>query len=402
MRYSTMLFCMLLLVFFPAFAWGDDFSIVPSISVQEAYNTNIFLTATGIMKDFITTLSPGVEMVERTGRFDADLTLQLDELEYASYQGLSATNQMYNGSLGYRVSPLFGVSAAAGYMKNSNPTLTLNSVGPIGIVTTAVPWNHITYSLSSDYQFTEKTAGTLSYSNGRDYYDNPQYLSDTTRNVMAGLVYDLGKYCPSLKGRLNLGYNYYKYPDSQIDSITSTVGFSKDLDEIWSIQVDGGISNTWSKVLIPVQIVGFPVTLTIPVNNEGLGWVGDASLIYNGELGSGSLTYNRSITPAYGLNGAAEQNAAAISARYRFSYELSALFSAGYYTLKSLPSEFSAQTIDQQTFRFNPGVRYEFSKDMALESSYEYDVVHNPPSNAKEDRQIFSVRFYMQYPFFKK
>lgn len=398
MRYSAILFIMLLLVSFPAFAWGDDFSLVPSFSVQEQYNSNIFLTATGIKNDFITTLSPGVEMVDRTGRLDTDLSLHLDQLEYASSQGLNATNQMYNGSLRYLVSPLFGVSAGAGYTRNSNPTLgtTLST----NIVTTAVPWNHISYSLSSDYQFTEKTAGSVSYTYGRDYYQSSQFLSDTTQNVNAGLVYDLGKYIPTVKGRMNVGYSYYYYPGNRLDSVMGTVGFSKDFNEVWSVQADAGIRNTWSAIIIPIQIIGFG-SINVPVNTEGLGWVGDMSLNYNGELGSASLTYNRSLTPAYGLNGAAEQNALSLATRYRFSYELSASFSTSYFTLKSLASQFSAQEIDQQTFNINPRVRYEFSKDMALESSYEYDVINNPASNSKTKRQLFSVRFYVQHPFFK-
>ncbi len=398
MRYSTILFIMSLLVFFPAFAWGDDFSILPSISVQEAYNSNIFLTATNIRRDFITTLSPGVEMVDRTGRLDTDLSVHLDQLEYASSKGLNATNQTYKGSLRYLVSPLFGVSAAAGYSRNSNPTL--GTTVSTSIVTTAVPWNHISYSLSSDYQFTEKTAGTVSYSYGRDYYESSQYLSDTTQNVNAGLVYDLGKYLPTVKGRMNVGYSYYYYPDNKLDSVMGTVGFSKNFDEVWSAQVDAGLRNTWSSVIIPIEIIGYGL-INVPIKNEGWGWVGDASLNYNGEVGSGSLTYNRSLTPAYGLNGAAEQNALTAATQYQFSYELSALFSASYYTLKSFASQFSTQAINQETFTINPRLRYEFSKDMALESSYEYDKIRNSVSNTNESRQLFSVRFYMQHPFLK-
>jgi|SRR5208283_130270 len=389
----------LLVLLFPAFAWGDDFSLTPSLSVQEAYNSNILLSATDIRKDFITTLSPVVEMVDRTGRLDTDLLLHLDRLEYAENQGLSGTNQLYNGTLKYLVSPLLSVSGGAGYSRNANPTLL--GIGAAGFITTAVPWSHITYSGSAEYQFNEKTLGTLSYSNGRDYYENPNYLSDRTRNAGAGLVYDLGKYFPSVKGRMNVGYSYYAYPNTRINSAMCTVGLSKDFDEVWSFQVDGGINNTWSAVSIPVQIINFGLIM-VPVNKEGLGWVGDASLNYKGELGSGSLTFSRSLSPAYGLNGAAEQDALTLATQYQFSYELSALFSTSYNTLTSLGSEFSSQSISQQYFRINPGVRYEFSKNMALDASYEYDMVDNSAGNTKADRQLFSVRFYIQQPLFKK
>jgi predicted porin len=135
--------------------------------------------------------------------------------------------------------------------------------------------------------------------------------------------------------------------------------------------------------------------------DSGLGWVGNAGLHYKTEHGSGDLTYSRDIMPAYGLNGAAEQNAVAVSSQYRLTYEFSTLFSAGYYALTSTPGNLSLQVIKQHTFRVSPGVRYDFSKDVSLDLSYEYSTVDYPATKTEASRHLVSIRFTVQHAFFE-
>jgi predicted porin len=349
-------------------------------------------------------------MVNRTERLDTDLLVRLGRLDYSNSRGLNATNQAYNGKARYQLSPLFGVSAEAGYVKNSNPTLKVDSTG---IVTVTAPWNRITSALSADYQFAEKTAGVASYSYGRDYYDKPGYLDDISHDVNVGLVHDLGQYLPAVKGRVNMGYSYYYFPDSLTESVMGTVGFSKDFSEIWSIHVDGGSRITSSTItvtqLVPSayrvvngQAIPFGYhPARVELSNDGWGWVAKASLNYRGEQGNGDLTFIRDITPAYGLNGAAERNALTLTTRYRLTHELSMLFTTSCSVLRSNASEFSAQAIDQRTSYINAGVRYDFTKDSYLDTSYEYTRVEYRLSNTAANRQLISIRFYIQHSFFE-
>src|SRR5208283_1051126 len=119
------------------------------------------------------------------------------------------------------------------------------------------------------------------------------------------------------------------------------------------------------------------------------------------EHGGGNLSYSRNIIPAYGLNGAAEQNALSVSSQYRLTYEFSALFSIGYYTLNSAAGGLSSQVIKQNTFSVNPGVRYDFSRDVSLESSYGYTMVDYPATGTHANRHVVSVSLTMQHAFFE-
>ena len=405
MSYRLILLVIIMLAACPVFVWGNEFRILPSISVKEEYNSNVFVTPNDKKDDFITTISPGLEIVNRTERLDTDVLIRMDRIEYISNKDLSTTDQTYNGRLRYLATPLLSVSAEAGYVKDSRAD---RDIGTTGIVLSAVPRDRINSSLSADYQLTEKTSAGLSYIYGRDHYADPKFIGDTTHAINAGLVYDLGTYFPTLKGRLNTGYSYYSFLDSRIESFMGTVGFSRDFNEIWSIQVDGGVRRTSSDItttrLEPVYfyIFGFPIQIgnqlvKDQVKNAGWGWVGSASLNFKGEHGAGSLSLSRDVQPASGLGGATVRDSLVLSAQHNISYELLLLFNAGYFTNKSNAQEFSSQTINQRSFHFNPGVRYEFSKDMFMEGSYDYIMVDDMASKTNVDRHLYSLRLYIQH-----
>jgi hypothetical protein len=448
------LIVVLILLFCPWHAWGDEFRLVPSLGLKEEYTSNVLLVtqAEGVKKDFISIVSPGIEMVDRTERLDADLSAQLDRLDYSEHRDLSATNQAFNGKFAYRATPLFNISTGAGYSKNANPTLYTGSTGqgiqpgtiiqlggdqttssnppdtgqtntdqtntgqtdtgqtgqvvsasstPIPVVSLSV--KRFTASLSADYQFTEKTSAIGSYNYASDYYEEPAY-HDISHDVKAGIVYDFGTYLPTVKGRLNVGYTSFYLPDSRTFSTSCTIGMSRDFDELWSMDVDGGIRRTWSEVFTIGYVQDTSTTLQavqVREDNSGLGWVASVALNYRGERAQESLVYVRDLILAYGLNGVAERNGLTLSTQYRMTHEFSALFSTSYAVLKSDPSLNSGQAIDQRTFDINAGIRYEFTKDTAVDVSYDYTMVSYPGYEANAYRQFVFVSLRSQFPFWE-
>lgn len=406
MIYRLGLLVFILLVAGPVLTWGNEFRIVPSLSVKEEYNSNIFLSSNEKTKDFITTLSPGIKMVNNTERLSTDVLVKLNRIDYTSNRDLSTTDQTYNGSLQYLATPLVSVTAAAGYVKDSRPDRNILTTG---IVLSSAPGEHTTSSLSAAYQLSEKTLASLSYAYGRDHFVGQSSLDDISHDVNAGLVYDLGTYFPAVKGRINGEYTYYSFTGSNIVSVAGTVGFSRDFDELWSIQVDGGVQHTRSDVTISQQepvygdFFGFPIQIgtqlvSEQVKNAGLGWVGRASLNYKDELTTVSLSYGRSVQPAVGLGGAAVRDSLVLSGQHRISYELLLLFTADYFTNNSKSQQLSSQTIDQRSFHIGPRVRYEFTRDMYVEGSYDYTRVNDLVSKTNASGHICSLRLYIQHP----
>lgn len=390
----------------PAIARGNEFSLIPSMSVKEEYNNNIFFSTNDKKRDLITTLSPGLEMVDNTERLNTDVLARLDRREYASSRDLSATDQAYNGSLRYLVTPLFSLSGAAGFVKDSSPDRDILTTG---IVLTTVPREHTASSLSADYQLTEKTLTSISYAYGRDHFIGQRSLDNISHDVNGGLVYDLGQYFPAVKGRINVDYNYYSFPGSNIDSAMGTVGFSRDFNEVWSIQVDGGGRHTRSNIAVTqlepvfISFFGFPIQIgnqlvNEQVKNAGWGWVGRASLNYKDERSTASLTYLRDVLPASGLGGAAVRDSIVFSGQQGVTYEWYLLFTAEYFSNNSKSHEFSSQTIDQRSYHISPGIRYEFSKDMYIEGTVDYVRVDDMFAKTNANRYLSSLRLYIQHP----
>jgi len=385
MHSRRFVFAVVILLVCPALAWGNEFRLVPSVSVKEEYNDNILFSTDDAKRDFITTVSPGLEMVNNTQQLETSLLARLDRIDYGSNRELSATDQSYSGKIRYFATPLFGISATAGYTRDSRPDRDITTSG---IILSTVPRNRVNASLSANYQLTETTSVGTSYTFNRDYYDSTRYASDCSHDVNVGLVHDFGRYVTGVKGQMNLGYSDYTFSDSRIDSVMGTAGLSKDFSETWSVSINAGVRRLWSSLSVgPFQL-----------KNDGWGWVGNAALNYRGERGNGSLSYGRDISPATGLNGATERNTLTLSTQYRVTYEFSVLLSAGFYTNKADAGEFSTQDISERTFRVNPGVRYEFTKDIALEALYDYIAFDNLASHTTADRNLFSIRLYIQYP----
>jgi len=298
-------------------------------------------------------------MVNNTEKLETNLSARLDRFDYADNREISATDQLYKGKIRYRATSLFGISAEAGYVRDSQPGRDIETSG---IILSAVPRNRYNASLSADYQLSEKTAAGVSYAFGRDDYESARYTGYTSHDVNAGLVYDMGRYFQRVKGRVNLGYSNYVFPDSRIDAVMSTAGFSLALSEKGSLLIDGGVRHTWSEfsvaepeymyinigggIYIPI-FIGY---VKSPQKNDGWGWVGNMSLLYEGERGNGSLTYNRDITPASGLNGAVERNALMLSARYRMTYEFSILFQAAITRISLTPGNSPHRSLTSEPY----------------------------------------------------
>ncbi len=256
----------------------------------------------------------------------------------------------------------------------------------------------------------EKTQTVLSYSYGRDYYESPLIQDDISHSVNAGLVYDLGKYFPSTKGRVNMGYSYFHYPTSWNNSFSATVGFSRNIKELWSISLDGGTNYVVSEVTVNqlVPVPGGLLSVRRQQSNYNWGWTGTVSLNYTGEYINGGLSYSNGLSVSPGLNGAAQLNSVALTGQYRFTYEFSSLHSISYTTYKANSSNYSSNVVQQKSLFVNNGFRYEFSREMAVEASYGYTRVSCPASttealncpasttNTVAERHVVSLSFYFQ------
>jgi len=387
------LFLLISVVLLPCQVMGDEFRLVPSATLKEQYNDNVFYTITDRKSDWVTTLSPALELINKTEKLDVGLQARVDLLYFNEQTDLNAVDQFYKGKLYYSPTNRLRLGAEAGYARDSQPDRDIETTG---LVLTAIKRERKTFGVSGDWRITDTTLTALSYKYDRDRYDR-LYADIESQYVDLNVSRDI---YPDTKGRLNVGYARFYVPGSSTtDNYTGTVGISYAFHELWTFLIDAGPRYTRTHFNVPTLYLtpsGYAVGIEERMN-DGSGWVGQVAMTYKGERASGSLAAARNIMPASGTTGAASRNSLTLDIRYRFIYELSAFVRAYYFTNKSNPGEFSSRAIDETTTQVVPGLRYEFTRDIALEASYTYSKTKYEQTDTSAERNSFLVSFRIQH-----
>ena len=86
---------------------------------------------------------------------------------------------------------------------------------------------------------------------------------------------------------------------------------------------------------------------------------------------------------------------------HRWTDELSGGLSIGCHLNKSEKGQFSAAAIDQTTLNISPRIRYEFSKDIALEGSYRYAFVKDKTADTGTKRNLVMIYVTIRHSLFE-
>lgn len=416
MKYLILIVLFILLLPIPP-AGANELKLVPSLTLKEEYNDNIFFSTSGRQSDFVSTMTPGIELSDRSERLDADILLQLNGILYARTSDLNAVDQDYHGRLGYMLSPRTNISSSARYIVDSQPEREIATTGLV--IPSPVKRHQQQYSLTLQQALTEKTSAALAYSYEQDDYDNNSFSNLRYHDASLTLSHDLDWLMRATKGSVTFDYAHYNSSvnlidslnsDSTVDNYSATVGISRAFTEVWSVQANAGGRYTvskfhsWEPVIVqPFPPLPFFEEFFVPVNTKShqWGWVGQVALSYKGEKTEGSLAFNADVQPASGqTSGTTDRVGLVADMRRRITYELSGAMTVGYYQNKSTPGAIAGQAIDQDTILLTPNLRYEFSKDMYMEASYQYAKVFYNISHTNADQNTFFIRFYIQHPFF--
>jgi hypothetical protein len=385
---SIFLLIVLASLFLPSAAKAAEFRLVPSLGLQEEFNDNILYSDVERVEDFITTISPGLELVNRTEKLDLNLLARLNVLRYVDTTELNNIDQNYSGRLRYSPDPKWTLSGEAGYLEDSRADRDLQITG---LVIGPVIRKRQNYQGGLEHIFSEKTKASLFYTYERENYDNPKFADLKTHNASLGFIHDLSQHLSNVAGRMNFGYYRYEYDLGTLDYWYATIGINWALSETWTLLLDAGGSYTFSE--------------SGPAGNEqkdeGSGWVGMGSLSYKGEKTTGDLTFSHRKAPAYGTVGVTDRTSLTFGINRRFTYEVSGGLTGGYFINKADKGKFSTVAFDEETLFIYPRVRYEFTPDIALEGSYNFTFTKYNNADTEARRSLVMLRLYMQYPLFE-
>jgi hypothetical protein len=387
---------------------ADEFKLIPSIAVRGEYNDNIFYTVDDTDDDFITTISAGLELIERTERLDLNLAALLSPFFYADYSDLDDADQNYMGRISYKINPSFGVNANALYDVSNRRDRDFETTG---IVTTNDKRKRGEFGLGFDYTMTEKTGMAFSFDYLKDKWDSinidRQDLEDY--RALLNFTHNLSQFERPTIGRLNFGFERYKFEGEDIQTSDTynyfgTVGVQHWFSETVNLLVDFGARYTDSDFVTP-QLVFVPPSSTeiriVEINNTGWGGTGQAILEKQGELTRGSIRIAYGILPASGRGTTVQRFDAVLNLRRRLAERSAIAIATGFYNNKADADEFSFRELDENTFFIRPTIRWEFLDKFTLDAGYIFNYVDDRVENDDRKRNVVYLQVAYGLPLFE-
>jgi hypothetical protein len=400
MRFVGRLIVMLPVLLLMTEASADEFKLTPSIAVRQEYNDNIFFDTNRAQDSFITRVTPGLEMIERTERLDLRLAGFVTPYVYWEDSNLNSVDQDYSGRAGYLLTPRLRVGAEAAVRVDHQPDRD--------ILTTGIAYGDSRriqqrYGGNAGYDFTERTSGSLAYAYTReDWKSNDPDLEDyDSHAVTLGLSRDLAAAKGVTIGFVNAGYANYSYETSETDYWFGVVGLKHRLTEIFNVSADAGARYTRSEFDVQRLVFVPPFFLAVvseQENDSGWGGIGHAAVEYAGERTRASVDASYDVAPLSGSQGVVQRTALTFSGGHLLTEKLRLGLFTGVFRNKSDENEFSGEKIDEYSFTVNPSLRWEIYRDVTLEAGYSFTYVDYRDDDTNASRNLGYIQIAYGLP----
>ena len=379
----------LLLIFLictvPVSGYADDFKLIPYARARVEYNDNIFFTRDLKLDDIITTLTPGLDIVNQTERLFFGLYGHLDFLIYDDLKDLNNTDQFYSGAFSYQFSELNSFFANGGYTKDSRPDRDIETTGQI--LSNNIR-ERIYGSLGGSIGFTEKAALGFSYAYEQNEWDTAALTDSRINAGNLGFTYHLGALLSRTILRLNLGFNDFNFDTSKTQTYAATIGFSRDHTELWSVQFDIGARYVESEFEL----------LSGKETSDDWGGIGNLTFSYQGERTRLELSAGQDVRERAGQGGVIWQTSGVIFFSYYFIEDFSGRLNTSYFYNQAQEGKGSLTDIQEQTFTIRPGLRYDITRNLYIEAVYAHSWVDDIERDSIRTRNLVYGEVRWQVP----
>jgi hypothetical protein len=343
---------------FIGFGFGDiaalppGYYVLPSFTLSETYDDNVFLTSSDKRDDFITRFTPGI----RLGYVSTPLTLlagyALDAEVYAKDSDLNNVGDRQRGDLDFRYlpNPLLLLAVNGTYARSNDPVdinrqgalLRRQGVAPSGVPVTETSGRTETtvFTLSPrvNYQFTPLWSGDAAYTFA--FTDTEDSSSSTSHTISLGASRVLTD-----KDTGTLGYSFSIF-DTDEDSTTShavIVGWTRRVSEFLTVgllagprfnedgdvNADAGLTVSYRLGRLTDASLIYSRSQGLVTDREGSSTIDAVSAVVRTRLRqflsvSAGPTYTRISDSSNGTNGTTSLYGLDASASYQLTRRLSA------------------------------------------------------------------------------
>ncbi len=369
-----------------SFADGGD-TVIVSLGLKEEYNDNIFFDADDEEDDYITTISPGIELSRSHERTSASLKGVLDIGRYADNDELDDVDQLYKANLFHQLTDRFYFSGDASYKRDSRSDRDIDETG-LTLGTDVRKKQH--YGVDIGYVLSEKFTIGAAGTYGKEDFDNSNEVDSDIYKVELQLKYNLSDWFPLTTGHVTTSYARYEDDTMDVDYYNLLFGVERQLTEIFTFYADLGGRYSSSKFDYFYD------------DDNSFGAVVDVGCRYKGELTSGKAFFSHDLAAQSGSTGGTERTSFVVSMRRRFAEKLSGRLTGGYYLNKSSSGEYSYGETDETTIRISPSLSYRVTQNINLNASYKYVKLKDKAGkNQTTERNSVFVSLVVEHHFFE-
>jgi hypothetical protein len=352
-------------------AGAADWSIEPSIAQQSQFNSNINLSPTNVLSDYILSLQPVVNFNYTTEISQLQGHLGLYGQHYISHSAFDHIDQNYQINGRYQATPKVNFSLNSSYINDST---LIQELLTSGLVIGRTPRQSFFGAPAVTYNVTERLLATASYSFNRVLYQSSQFINYTSHQAGLNFTYLLKNEKTSLINQnvvnetLYSGGNNYK-------SIGIYVGVNHRFTERWNVNLMSGANiNFYSFNTQVVNSSQFPFFIPVKtvnterINSSGVSPYVNLSTSYRWTklTATANLSINQSPS-AYGAVYQVNQVNGALT--YNFTEKLDGTLSGGY----SLSNQ-SSQNISSEWNYYNvsPSLNYRITERFSVSPGYSF------------------------------
>ncbi len=382
-------------------AVAGDFSYTVLTDVLQVYDSNIFLASDKAadetkLSDFITTISPAMELAYQTERSRTAVTIRQDISRYAEYDELDNVGQSYKGRFGYAINELSSIDLSAGYRLDHSADSELETSGLLLDTTERKRRNlggEIQYALS------EKSGASLSYGFARDDYSNDD--PDSEFNTVSLTLTREVDWLPEAYVYGSGGVMFYQTDYSRQNSTSAVLGGGFRLSEEISLNIDAGVRKSQEKYdewgVQWLRVPPYYRLVTIERSEEEWGQIAHFQIAYQGEATTVNLDFSYDMQPASGRGTLTERTQIGLDVVRRLNEECRVRGFSSYF-LNYREGLDQRYNVDETTVNLGIDLTYDFNRYVSLSGQYLHTLSQDDEDGTEADRNRFWVRLALKYP----
>jgi hypothetical protein len=380
---------------------GPETNIIPSVTLSERYDSNVFFAPGGNSEDYVTTVSPQFKVVHKRqliegtvgGGVTAEAYVKNPRLNYVGFNGVvdlnldGAMNELVRG-LGLRISDSY-------YQTPQLPSFATPTGGgqpaqPFARGVQAQRANSSTNvaKVAASYGVSPILSFTSTYTDQRIRFGSP--TSTPTGGTQASVIdttFQTVESGPVIKvSSIDTVTLYHLYQKGTFGSQESKGDFSAH-----------GATAGWTSLITRALTASITGGVTVFSNINDLQYLGSASLLWKGQDTDLTVSYRRAIMPSISVSGVPllNQSVTAI-ATHHMTESFSISLNGNYAFNQSIPD---SSLLKFESYSVTPSVEYKVNRIMTAALLYTHSMFSQITSSQESsfDRNVVMLRVFAEW-----